>query len=97
MNKGLQSVYGEQIQKILILIQTQDFASGEGTLTANNELEFGMMVFTEDNLGQSVIDAKNRAVDASSSAVIAKKAETSGIELASSNALSICWILDLAA
>ncbi|RLD61895.1 MAG: hypothetical protein DRJ01_07105 [Bacteroidetes bacterium] len=31
--------------------------------TANNEMEFGMMVFTENNLGQSVKDAKNRAVD----------------------------------
>ncbi|ATC86223.1 hypothetical protein PARC_a1629 [Pseudoalteromonas arctica A 37-1-2] len=31
--------------------------------------------------------AENRAVDASSSAVIAKNAETSGIELANSNAL----------
>ena len=38
MNKGLQSVYGENIQEILKLIQTQDFETGEGTLSTNDEM-----------------------------------------------------------
>ncbi len=38
MNKGLQSVYGEKIQDILKLIQTQDFETGEGTLSTNDEM-----------------------------------------------------------
>ena len=39
MNHGLQSVYGEQIQEILKLIQTEDFESGEGSLTFNSEMD----------------------------------------------------------
>jgi len=39
MNKGLQSVYGEQIQEILKLIQNNDFENCNGTLTQNNEMD----------------------------------------------------------
>jgi len=39
MNKGLQSVYGDQIQEILKLIQNEDFESGSGTLSQNNEMD----------------------------------------------------------
>jgi phosphomannomutase / phosphoglucomutase len=39
MNHGLLSVYGENIQKILKLIQTEDFESGEGSLTLNSEMD----------------------------------------------------------
>lgn len=39
MNHGLQSVYGENIQKILKLIQTEDFERGEGSLTLNSEMD----------------------------------------------------------
>ena len=43
LNRGLVSVYGEEIQDILHLIQAQDFESGNGTLTTNNEMhEFYM-------------------------------------------------------
>ncbi len=38
LNKGLQSVYGEQIQEILKLIQNEDFESGEGSLSTNDEM-----------------------------------------------------------
>lgn len=39
LNQGLQSVYGEQIQEILKLIQTQDFETGEGSLSTNDEID----------------------------------------------------------
>lgn len=39
MNRGLQSVYGEQIQEVLKLIQTEDFESGEGSIVHNNEID----------------------------------------------------------
>ncbi|MCF7858081.1 MAG: phosphomannomutase/phosphoglucomutase [Candidatus Cloacimonetes bacterium] len=39
LNKGLQSVYGEQIQAILKLIQNKDFDSGKGTTTTNSEMD----------------------------------------------------------
>jgi len=38
MNQGLQSVYGEQIQEILKLIQNEDFETGEGSLSTNDEM-----------------------------------------------------------
>ena len=38
LNKGLQSVYGQDIQEILKLIQANDFESGEGTLSSNDEM-----------------------------------------------------------
>lgn len=39
MNHGLQSVYGDQIQEILHLIQNQDFEEGEGSLSQNDEMD----------------------------------------------------------
>lgn len=39
LNYGLQSVYGEQIQEILHLIEKQDFEKGSGTLTLNSEMD----------------------------------------------------------
>jgi phosphomannomutase / phosphoglucomutase len=39
MNHGLLSVYGEQIQQVLKLIQTEDFESGKGSLKMNNEMD----------------------------------------------------------
>ncbi len=39
MNHGLQSVYGEQIQKILQIIQAEDFENGEGSLALNDEMD----------------------------------------------------------
>ena len=38
MNRGLQSVYGQDIQEILKLIQTDDFESGEGSFSSNDEM-----------------------------------------------------------
>ncbi|MCK4654559.1 MAG: phosphomannomutase/phosphoglucomutase [Candidatus Cloacimonetes bacterium] len=38
LNKGLQSVYGEQIQEILKLIQDRDFEKGEGSISSNDEM-----------------------------------------------------------
>ena len=38
LNQGLQSVFAENIQKILKLIQTEDFESGNGSLVGNNEM-----------------------------------------------------------
>ncbi|MDA3813741.1 MAG: phosphomannomutase/phosphoglucomutase [Candidatus Cloacimonetes bacterium] len=39
MNQGLSSVYGEQIQEILKLIQNEDFETGEGSLSQNNKMD----------------------------------------------------------
>ena len=39
LNQGLQSVYGEQIQDILRLIQNEDFETGEGSLSTNDKID----------------------------------------------------------
>ena len=39
LNQGLQSVYGEQIQEILKLIQNEDFETGKGSLSTNDEID----------------------------------------------------------
>lgn len=39
LNQGLQSVYGEQIQDILKLIQNEDFEIEEGSLSTNDEMD----------------------------------------------------------
>ncbi|MEA2096428.1 MAG: phosphomannomutase/phosphoglucomutase [Candidatus Cloacimonadota bacterium] len=39
LNQGLQSVYGEQIQDILKLIQNEDFEIGEGSLSTNDKMD----------------------------------------------------------
>ncbi|MBT3169632.1 MAG: phosphomannomutase/phosphoglucomutase [Candidatus Cloacimonetes bacterium] len=39
LNQGLQSVFGEQIQEILQLILHNDFESGSGQLSQNNEID----------------------------------------------------------
>ncbi|MCD6177348.1 MAG: phosphomannomutase/phosphoglucomutase [Candidatus Cloacimonetes bacterium] len=39
LNQGLQSVYGEQIQEILKLIQNKDFETGESFLSSNDQMD----------------------------------------------------------
>ncbi|MCF7794443.1 MAG: phosphomannomutase/phosphoglucomutase [Candidatus Cloacimonetes bacterium] len=50
MNQGLQSVYGEQIQEILKLIQSEDFESGEGKLAYNDEMDESYKDYIVDNI-----------------------------------------------
>jgi len=39
MNQGLQSIYGDQIQEILSLIQNQDFEVGKGSYSETDEMD----------------------------------------------------------
>ncbi len=50
LNKGLQSVYGEQIQEILKLIQNKDFETGEGSLSTNDEMHEIYKDYIVDNI-----------------------------------------------
>lgn len=66
MNKGLQSVYGPQIQDILKLIQTEDFATGEGSLKSYDLIDQQYMDYIVDNINversvKVVVDAGNGA------------------------------------
>lgn len=66
MNKGLQSVYGQQIQDVLKLIQNEDFNTGAGTLTENNEIDTQYKDYIVDNIKlerpvKVVVDAGNGA------------------------------------
>ncbi|OQX71413.1 MAG: phosphomannomutase [Candidatus Cloacimonas sp. 4484_275] len=50
LNIGLQSVYGEQIQEILKLIQNGDFESGEGKLDSNSEIDDQYIEFVLEHI-----------------------------------------------
>lgn len=50
LNDGLSSVYGQQIQEILQLIQKEDFESGEGSLQKNDKIEEQYMDYIVDNI-----------------------------------------------
>ncbi len=50
LNKGLQSVYGEQIQEILKLIQTEDFETGNGSLATNDNMHKLYMNYIVDSI-----------------------------------------------
>ena len=64
LNFGLQSVYGEQIQEILQLIQKEDFENGEGKLIKNSTVESEYKQHIIDNIHlerpvKVVVDAGN--------------------------------------
>ncbi len=50
LNIGLQSVYGEEIQEVLKLIQKNDFEAGNGTLSTNNEIDDAYKNYIVDNI-----------------------------------------------
>ena len=49
LNLGLQSFYGPQIQELLKTIQEENFVSGEGKLTSNNEIDEQYMDYVISN------------------------------------------------
>jgi len=64
MNHGLQSVYGEQIQEILKLIQNEDFETGKGNLIQNNEMGDSYMDYVASGIKlqrpvKVIVDAGN--------------------------------------
>jgi len=50
LNLGLGSVYAEELQKLLKLIQAEEFATGQGKLTRNSTIEEEYISYVTDNI-----------------------------------------------
>ncbi|MBC8385773.1 MAG: phosphomannomutase/phosphoglucomutase [Candidatus Cloacimonetes bacterium] len=66
LNQGLQSVFGEQIQEILQLIQKEDFESGLGAVSSNDEMSEDYIKYVTEGIKlerpiKVVVDAGNGA------------------------------------
>ena len=64
LNIGLQSVFGEQIQEILKLIQKNDFETGAGKLDSNTEMDEQYIEYIQKNIDikkpvKVIVDAGN--------------------------------------
>jgi len=64
LNLGMQSIFGEQIQDILQLIQKEDFESGSGKLSQNEQVDLNYRDYVFENIHlerpvKVVVDAGN--------------------------------------